>query len=713
MDNDQRRTSHPDTDLKLSREQSFFDKNQTISWLIILLFFLATFALFHFREVHVDVLELNSSAPGYIVAQVDFEFKDDEATSILKQESIRDIGKIYKLSDKEIRNSRIAFEKMLINDEDWRKQIQNNTFEDIYQGIDFLIKILTQMRFTDPRTLQKAHENNFPSADYVIYTPPNTANPLLLPDTVWEHVTSQLHTIKKLQPNTVEFIIDFFKKKQWRLEEDVPSQRILRKRVQAAIPDIYSFISAGNRIIDKGEKVTTRHLAMLQAMKQAMSEKRNLWNPLTLLGSFLMTLLLTGICAAYLRVKHPQVLLSNRNLGLIVTIVILTYIFAKVVEFILLNSKSNLFDLIHYPLFIPFAAILATNLLNASIATFLAGFLTVIFTMTLSFDRSGFMIVNLLAAIVAILSTHSLRHRKEIFTVCIKSWLICIAAVFAIHFYENTLWNLVVFMDIISTGIFMSATAIMVIGLLPLLESTFHVMTDVALMEYLDPNMELLRRLSIEAPGTYQHSLVVGNIAEAAAQAIGANGLFCRVTTLFHDVGKMNMAQYFTENQQGAINIHQLLTPVESAHVIMSHVSEGVALGRKAGLPEQFIDIIKEHHGTTLVYYFYRKQLDLLGGDKALVDEREFRYPGPKPRSRESAIIMIADSLEAASRSLDRFDEESLTALVNRLIRDKAEDGQFDECLLTFEELGIIKKTMVKTLLASGHSRVKYPVIEE
>jgi putative nucleotidyltransferase with HDIG domain len=187
----------------------------------------------------------------------------------------------------------------------------------------------------------------------------------------------------------------------------------------------------------------------------------------------------------------------------------------------------------------------------------------------------------------------------------------------------------------------------------------------------MDPNNDLLRRLTIEAPGTYQHSVVVGNLAETAALAIGANGLFCRVATLYHDIGKMATPQYFTENQQGGANLHQLLTPQESAEVIMAHVSEGVAIARKAGLPEQFIDIIKEHHGTTLVYYFYRKAIDKAGGDKGAVDEKDFRYAGPKPRSKESAIIMIADTIEAASRSLEKINEETLNELASRLIREK------------------------------------------
>ena len=255
----------------------------------------------------------------------------------------------------------------------------------------------------------------------------------------------------------------------------------------------------------------------------------------------------------------------------------------------------------------------------------------------------------------------------------------------------------------------MTVTGILIVGLLPLLEAGFHLVTDATLMEYMDPNHHLLRRLAIEAPGTYQHSVLVGNLSEAGAVSIGCNGLFCRVSTLYHDIGKLSNPHYFTENQQGGVNIHQLLTPVESAQVIISHVSEGVSMARKAGLPEQFIDIIKEHHGTSLVYYFYAKQLQLVGEDESQVDQRDFRYMGPKPRRKESAIIMIADSLEAASRSLDEINEQSLKELLDNIVREKIEDGQFDRSLLTFKELDFVKRAMVKTLVAVGHSRVKYP----
>ena len=419
------------------------------------------------------------------------------------------------------------------------------------------------------------------------------------------------------------------------------------------------------------------------------------------------------IAIVYLRVMYPQIVHSNRKLFLLFVIVVLTMSFGKLAELFLLSSKNDLIEYVRFPLVAPFAAILLCSLMNTGIATFSSGFLVVVLTLSLVFDKAEFMLFNLYTAIVVILTTRSLKRRKEIFIVCAQAWLCSLALIFAIHCYSNTLWSVTLLFDILSTGLCMLLTAILVVGLLPLLESGFRIMTDVTLMEYMDPNNDLLRRLSIEAPGTYQHSVVVGNLTETAATAIGANGLFCRVATLYHDIGKMVTPQYFTENQQGNVNIHQLLTPQESAHVIIAHVSEGVALARKAGLPEQFIDIIKEHHGTTLAYYFYRKQLDLAGGDKNLVDEKEFRYAGPKPRSKESAIIMIADSLEAASRSLEKMSEEALNDLATRLIKEKAEDGQFDNCVLTFEELAVVKATLVKTLVAYGHARVKYPTREQ
>lgn len=680
--------------------------------IIGVLFVLALFFTLHFREIPVEIPELNSIAPDYEVASTDFDFYDEEATIIIKQEAVRDIGRIYQFSDKEIRQERVEFENFLIYDEEWRKDPQASSFEEIYNKIDSVEKALLQVRFTDPRTLQKMRELKIPSSHYVIYTPLSLSEELSLPPNVWEQIGEIAFPDGQSRGVAETFIIAYFASKTWMIEEDITAQRNLRQKIQSKVEDRYTHVRAGSRIIDQGDRVTARHIAMLQAMKQAMREKRNLWHPITLAGSLVMSLLIAAVSIAYIRFNQPRILESNRKLALLITILILTFVIAKVTEFFLLGSSSNLIEVIRYPLFVPFAAILICSLMNANIAIYSAGLLTVVLTLSLAYEPQEFMFMNLVVSMVAILCARSLQRRKEILIVCAKAWLCAVAIIFAFHFYDNTLWSVSLLTDILCAGVFMLLSAILVVGLLPLLESGFKIMTDVTLMEYMDPNNDLLRRLSIEAPGTYQHSVVVGNLAEAAACAINANGLFCRVATLYHDVGKIVTPQYFTENQQAGMNIHQLLTPIESAHVILAHVPEGVALARRAGLPEQFIDIIKEHHGTTLTYYFYRKQLEKMGGDKSLVNESEFRYSGPTPRSKESAIIMISDSVEAASRSLETVTEESLNELASRLIRDKADDGQFDHCLLTFEEMAIVKATLVKTLVAYSHSRVKYPTKE-
>jgi putative nucleotidyltransferase with HDIG domain len=705
MSTDQKNTS----ELKFSREQGFFERSRSISYCIAALFAFGLFLILHFREVRVEMLEINSIAPGYIVAQMDTQFYDEEATFILKQDAVRDIGKIFQLSDQQVGQRKVEFENFLLYNQDWGKYVGKWAFEDVYQELDAVEQVLVQLRFTDPRTLQKLKDVGADTHFYQIFTPADLEEEVKLPTQIWKFVMLSAFPKHQFEDLTENLVISFMDQKVWKIEEDIPSQRSLRKSIQGRIPDKYTHIAAGSRIIDQGDKVTQRHLAVLQAVKEALSEKRGLWSVPTLIGSAIMSALLTWICAAYFKINHPQVLSSNRKLCLIVTITLLTLAFAKATEFFLIHSSIHLFDLVRYPVFVPFAAILLCSLINPGVATFAAGFLTILLTMTLVFDPQGFMIMNLAAGIVGVLTTRALRRRKEVFIICGKAWLVCIAVSLSIHFYTNSLWETAVISDAISSAVFLLLTAILVVGLMPLLESMFKVMTDATLMEYMDPNNDLLRRLSIEAPGTYQHSVVMGNLAEAAANAIGANGLFCRVATLYHDVGKMATPQYFTENQQGGANMHQLLTPLESAQVIMAHVPEGVNMARKAALPEPFVSIIEEHHGTTLVYYFYRKQLELVGGDKSQVDERDFRYAGPKPRSKESGIIMIADCLEAASRSLEKVNEETLNELATRLIREKTEDGQFDECLLTYEEMGIVKQTLIKTMVAFGHARVKYP----
>jgi len=692
----------------LSSIRSWFSSNSRGWRLFVGFICIVALAFFlHFREVRLEVLEINGTAPRYIVAQIDFEFPDYETTIVLKQQAMKDIGQIYQIDDKEIRDVRLELENQLIHDRKWRLVAPSSTFEEMYKAADILETQLLEARFTDPRTIQKIKDLNLSDEAFYEFLPEDADTDL--PPLFWTRMASQLKSNEPFQPQTIHFVINSFQRHHWKLSEDRALMHTIRSQVSNAIPERLTRVDAGTRLIDQGEQVTSRHLAMMQAMKQAISESRKLYDPLTIIASLLLSLIFVAISAFYFRISQPNFIRTLQQVALFVCIVVFTLAFAKLIEYVLLKSSSNLIEGVRYPIVAPFATILICILLSSRTALFAATFLSIILSVSLAVDHSRFLVLNLVTSIVVIITTKGVRKRKEVFSVCTKSWLSSIPVLFAFSFSEDHIWSAALGMDICSSFAFLMLTAVLVVGLLPALESLFGVLTDMTLMEYMDPNNELLRRLAMEVPGTYQHSLVLGTLSELCAQAVGGNGLFCRAATLYHDVGKIVNPQYYTENQQGADILHQVLTPLESAQVIISHVTDGEALARKYRLPESFIDIIREHHGTTLVYFFYRKQLDLKGGRKEEVDEQAFRYPGPKPRTKESGIIMICDTVEAASRSLEVINEKTLTELVDRLVAEKAEEGQFDECQLTFEELSKVKKTLVKSLYLAQHVRIKYP----
>jgi len=671
-------------------------------------------ALFlHFREVRLVVLEVNNTAGRYVIATVDFEFPDYEATIVLKQQAMQDIGEIYQIEDKQIREARYLLEEDLIHNKEWVVAAPNSTFEEMYKAADELETLLIEARFTDPRTIQKIKAIQFPETSYFEFIPDGANIALMLPAEFWNRLSSQIAQSGIFHTETINYVIRNFRNRPWVLTQDAALERSLRAHMNRTVPDKMTKVYAGTRIIDQGEIITSRHLTMMQAMKQAISESRRIWDPLTIAASLILSLIFVTISALYFRISQPNFIRSLREVALFVCIVLLTLLFAKCTEYILLKSSSYVIESVRFPIVAPFATILICILLSPRTALFAATFLSIILSVSLAVDHSHFLILNLVTSIVVIISSRGLRKRKDIFTVCMKSWMSAIPVLYAFTLSENYLASYSLFVDIGSSFAFLLITAVLVVGLLPALETLFGVLTDMTLMEYTDPSSDLLRRFAMEVPGTYQHSIVLGNLAETCAQAIGANGIFCRASTLYHDIGKINNPQFYTENQQNSVNVHQLLTPQESAQVIISHVTDGEQIARKARLPQPFIDIIREHHGTTLVYYFYRKQLALQGGDVDAVDESLFRYPGPKPHTKESGIIMICDSVEAASRSLEVVNEQTLSELVNRLITEKAEDGQLVDCQLTFEELGKVKKSLVKTLLLSSHVRVKYPKKED
>lgn len=686
------------------------DNDLGLRLLIAIIAWLSLSTFIHFREVKIDTLELNATANRYVVAQVDFEFPDEEAMVILRQEAASDLGSIYRIDDKTLRQAGYDLEYFFIHNSGWREELSGVSLDEALKVLDRVKIVLSNERFTDSYTQAKMKKLQIDTEGFFIL-PSNGIEKKVLPGSFWEYLQKQEENGSNKA--ILNYILTYLQKRNWTLETDKKADANLREHVESSIPQKYTEVKAGTKIISQGEKVRARHIEMLKSMKQALNEKRNIWASFSIVGNLFLGLIFIVLCGMYIKVHQGEVLRSLQKLSLLVCIFILTLALAKLIEFILIQSSGNLVDAVQYPLIVPFAAILLLILFNSRLALFCVTVLCILLSISLAVDHSRFLIINLIASLVIIVTTKNLRRRKEVFEVCGKSLLGAVPVIFAFNLISKTLWSYSFLNDVGLSILFMLVIAILVVGLLPILESLFNVMTDITLMEYMDPNNELLRRLTLEMPGTYQHSLVLGNLAETAAQAIGANALLCRVATLYHDVGKLHNAHFFTENQQAGVNIHQLLTPLESAQVIISHVKDGVMLAKKYRLPQSFIDIMQQHHGTMLVYYFYRKEVELHGGDASKVDESSFRYPGPKPLTKEAAIIMIADGVEAASRSLEEPTEENLMAMINGVVKNRADDGQFDECNLTFQELGIIKKILAKTLIVTRHVRIKYPEKDE
>ena len=286
------------------------------------------------------------------------------------------------------------------------------------------------------------------------------------------------------------------------------------------------------------------------------------------------------------------------------------------------------------------------------------------------------------------------------------------AAVFVISFATDLFefgFNHHIFAEAVWTAIAVIAISVVIQALLPIIEKVFRIATSMTLLDYSDANQPLLKKLAMEAPGTYSHSLLIGSIAEAAAESIYANGLLCRVGAYYHDIGKIGKPRYFVENQMGTSSRHDQLSPVMSQLVIVGHVKDGIELAEEYKLPAVIKQFIETHHGTTLIEYFYeeaKKKADPTGNPP---QESEFRYPGPRPQTKEAAIVMLADAVEGAVRSLTEITPTKIETVVHNMAIKRLQDGQFDQCELTLKELSRIEESISKSLTAHYHGRVVYP----
>lgn len=473
---------------------------------------------------------------------------------------------------------------------------------------------------------------------------------------------------------------------------DEDATETLRRQAMATVEPVMTSVLRGEMIVRRGERVRSGHIRKLAALGLVQAPLS--WSRIAGMG--LISLLLLLVTAAYLRQYQPDIWAQDRLLRVWALGVILTVALARI-----LFTRFN-------PYLIPTAA--GTMLIAVLLRPRLALYTAAVLSLLVGFVSGGDLrlaLVTFVGSTVCVYAIKRIDHRTDLIVAGLQVGAANVLAVLAIGLVDQLQWQDVL-RDIgnaLGNGLLVGIIAI---GTLPYLEHLFGLVTPIKLLELSNPNHPLLRRLQIEAPGTYHHSIMVANLAEAAAEAIGADSLLVRVGAYYHDVGKIRRPVFFIENQIGVDNPHDKMSPSLSALTVQSHVRDGLDYAKEHGLPESVSAFIPQHHGRSLITYFYHQAKER--GES--VDEGSFRYEGPKPQSREAAILMLADAAEGAVRSMGRPTPDRIEQTVRRIIRDRLEDGQLDECDLTFRELDIIASTFVRLLASMFHPRVEYPDLE-
>ena len=483
------------------------------------------------------------------------------------------------------------------------------------------------------------------------------------------------------------------------LSVDKATTMTARSEVRRGVASIKRIYAEDDIIVEGNETVTASHLESLDALASRLAEQE-LENPLTralqrvsavIIGAFIVILF-----GYFLATREEEIF---KTPGPMLLLALLTVSVAACGAYI----KTNQLDIYLVPTAL--VAMLATILLNQQIGLVLSIFLAL--QIGAIFGDFFVTLTCALTSAVAVFSVRHVRHRNQFFRAMIFlpiSYVLLIAATDVLRFVPPEK----IYHDVLP-GIFIGIAApILTIGLLPIFESLFNRTTDITLLELSDLNRPLLRELAIRAPGTYTHSLIMANLSESAAEAIGASPLLARVASYYHDIGKMIKPEYFSENQglRGGRNPHDHLTPNMSMLILVSHVKDGLEIAADHGLPKSISDLIPQHHGTTVIDYFYNRAVEL-GEENVRKDD--FRHIGPKPQTKEAGILMLADSVESAVRTLHERTPNRVRQLVSRIAQQKFTAGELDECELTLQDLHRIEESFIPVLMGTLHGRIEYP----
>lgn len=489
-----------------------------------------------------------------------------------------------------------------------------------------------------------------------------------------------------------------------------------KQSARDAILPVNISMKRNQTILNKGAAVQPFHMAVLKQIETLQSDRKK---DLMALAMALLLFLSIFVFASYIRrfsANRVRVEFKDLTVMMLIatSVILITKVFLFLADATLLAKFGSSLTPLVFLFAVPAAAgpmLVGLLIQSGEVVWLFTAFLAICLGVMEDFNLP-WMLVTLVGGIAAARGVYSCKKRDDIYVAGLRTGLInafLIVFVLAITRADQEIVNreiaFAAFAGFLS-GIVSSFLALMFV---PLLENIFHYTTDVKLLELSNLNHPLLKTMIVKAPGTYHHSMLVGSMVEAAAEEIGANPLLGKVMCYYHDIGKMEHSNYFIENQKQGQNPHDHISPFMSKTLLIAHVKDGVEMGMNHKLGKPIIDGIIQHHGTTLISYFYNKALDMKNDEDAEFSEDEFRYPGPKPQFSESALCMLADSIEAASRSLDDPSPQRLQNIVRNIIQRKFSDGQLDECNLSLKDITKIENAFIRILLGIYHQRIDYP----
>jgi putative nucleotidyltransferase with HDIG domain len=698
---------------KNTQKKKLINKNliQKITIFLILLITITLILSFNFFPDKI-LLKKGQICSKDILSPRTFEFLDLEETQNLKEKASRSIEEVYDLNLVNIENVEKQVDSIFLKIKEYREKLNNssennnvnltvneekltdNDLREIAKEINVNLELnMDEQIIIDCLQLDKLSLNKI---NRDVKTSVRKIMEQGIKEVDLENAKKQLvREISEISISHYDALIaseigTILIRPNLFLNEEETEKR--RQEAISSVNKVERTIQIGQIIIRKGDIVTSEDIAILNALG-LQNPKINFSN---IIGIILITTICFSLLILYLNYYYPDIYKDINKLILLSIICIFIVLFAKIT----LQVSGYL---------IPIAS--ASMLIAISLSFEIAILVTVILSFLISFIPGGEMnytIVLIVSGIVSIYSIRSATQRSSLTRAGLMIAGVNIVAISALGLINNENYYLILKDNL--WGILNGFLAvILTIGILPFLESFFDITTSFKLMELSNPNQPLLKKLIVEAPGTYHHSIVVGNLSETAAEEIGGNGLLARVGALYHDIGKIKRPYFFIENQEAYKNIHDDLEPSLSALVIASHVKEGVELANKNKLPKDIINIITQHHGTGLITYFFHRALQENGASVEEVAEENYRYSGPKPQTKETAIILLADSLEAATRTLTNPTPSRIKNLVKEIIQKNLENGQLEECDLTLKDLDKIGDSFSRILTGMFHSRVEYP----